>query len=308
MKVCHGSSGLTGRCGWSREASSHSKLKWANLNLPKLLLLISSCVFHGWRKDSRAVWLNSGSSSKNSTPRWLKVILPGRRVRPRPPGQCLKQCGKCWEDATAEGRKLRFLTVVDEFTRESKGVAVGRRMPAREVIRVLGGLFHPYGTPQYLRSDNGPEFIAWAIRSWLQEQGVQTHYIDPGSPWQNAYGESFNSKFRDEFLNLEVFYSLVEAEVLTEQWRCYYNQERPHSSLGTGPRRSLPPNGASGTARWGRCPHTPGIYGFLDYPVGGKKKRQSRQKKCPAYRYNHPQGVGLACRRRPRLDAANAIS
>ena len=135
-------------------------------------------------------------------------------------------------DATADGRRLRCLTLLDEFTRRSLTIEVNRRMPAKSVLEVLLLAFERYGTPAYLRSDNGPEFIAKLIRLALAERGVNTHYIDPGSPWQNAYGESFNDKFRSECLSLELFHSVAEAQVIVETWRIEYNTERPHSSLG----------------------------------------------------------------------------
>ena len=136
------------------------------------------------------------------------------------------------EDRTADGRKLRLLTVIDEFSRECLAIQVRRSFPAKAVLPVLKGLFAEHGRPEFLRSDNGPEFIATAIRDWLVEQGASTLYIDPGSPWQNAFGESFNGRFRDECLNLEVFVSVAEAAVIAEKWRVHYNEVRPHSSLG----------------------------------------------------------------------------
>jgi transposase InsO family protein len=135
------------------------------------------------------------------------------------------------EDATTNGRKLRILTVVDEFTRECRAIAVNRRFPARQVIAVLRELFARHGRPAYLRSDNGPEFIAQALRRWLSLRGTETLYIAPGSPWQNGHGESFNGKLRDECLNREVFVSVAEAQVTVEAYRRHYNTERPHSSL-----------------------------------------------------------------------------
>ena len=135
------------------------------------------------------------------------------------------------QDTTADGRKLKILTVVDEFTRESLAIGVERRMPAVVVLEVLGRIFEDRGGPRFLRSDNGPEFVARIVQSWLATRGSQAHYIDPGSPWQNAYGESFNDKLRDECLNMEVFYSLPEAKVVIGEWRRHYNDERPHSSL-----------------------------------------------------------------------------
>ena len=135
------------------------------------------------------------------------------------------------EDRTTDGRKLRFLTVIDEFSRECLAIEVRRSFPARQVLIVLKRLFAEHGAPEFLRSDNGPEFIADAIRAWLAEQGAKTLYIDPGSPWQNPFGESFNGRFRDECLNLELFISLAEANVIAANWRHDYNLVRPHSSL-----------------------------------------------------------------------------
>ena len=136
------------------------------------------------------------------------------------------------QDATADGRTLRCLTLIDEFTRRSLSLEVNRGMPSTKVLEALLFAFERYGMPVYLRSDNGPEFIAKIIRRALAERGVTTYYIDPGSPWQNAFGESFNDKFRGECLNLELFHSVAEAQVITEIWRIEYNTERPHSSLG----------------------------------------------------------------------------
>jgi len=136
------------------------------------------------------------------------------------------------EDSCVRGRKLRFLTVVDELTRESLTIEVRRSFPAKEVIAVLRGLFMEHGAPRYLRSDNGPEFIAQAIQQWLERAQVSTVYIEPGKPWQNGLCESFNGRLRDECLDMEVFYGLKDARVITQGWRRYYNAERPHGSLG----------------------------------------------------------------------------
>jgi putative transposase len=136
------------------------------------------------------------------------------------------------QDSTADGRKLKILTVIDEFTREALAIRIDRRMPALPVLKILSELIAAHGAPRFLRSDNGPEFIARIVQGWVRGRGVQTHYIDPGSPWQNAFGESFNDKVRHECLNMEVFYSLEEAQIVVEEWRRHYNEERPHSSLG----------------------------------------------------------------------------
>jgi putative transposase len=135
-------------------------------------------------------------------------------------------------DQTADGRRLKLLPIVDEFTREAHAILVDRSITAQDVVDLLKYLFSVHGEPEFIRSDNGPEFIAIAVRDWLRQSGVSTLYIEPGSPWENAYSESFNSRFRDELLNQELFTSLTEARVLVEQYRVAYNHLRPHSSLG----------------------------------------------------------------------------
>lgn len=135
-------------------------------------------------------------------------------------------------DRTASGTSLKWLSVVDEFTRECLCLKVARRMTSQDIIEVLRGLFVAHGVPQHLRSDNGPEFIATALREWLEKSAVGPLYIEPGSPWENGYAESFHSKLRDEFLGCEVFESVRDAAALGTAWRRQYNEVRPHSSLG----------------------------------------------------------------------------
>jgi len=134
-------------------------------------------------------------------------------------------------DFCEDGRALKLLTVVDELTRQSLAIEVDVRLCSRQVIAVLDRLASEYGRPEYLRSDNRPEFIAKQLKRYLEEHRSHTRYIDPGSPWQNAYGESFNGKLRDEFLNQEVFCGPAYARVLAAAWRRYYNTQRPHSAL-----------------------------------------------------------------------------
>jgi len=134
-------------------------------------------------------------------------------------------------DQSEDGRSLKMLTVLDEFTRESLTIEIGRSITAHDVIAVLDYLFLVRGIPRFIRSDNGPEFIAHAVKSWLQERGVETLYIEPGSPWENGYIESFNGRFRDEVLDRELFYSVKEAKVIVAAWRLEYNNHRPHSGL-----------------------------------------------------------------------------
>jgi len=136
---------------------------------------------------------------------------------------------------TSDGRAVRLLAVIDEYTRECLAIDVARRVSADDVLERLGRLFTLRGVPGHLRSDNGPEFTAKAVRQWLGKVGVTTLYIEPGSPWENGYVESFNGKLRDELLNAEIFDTLLEARVLVERWRQDYNRVRPHSSLGYRP-------------------------------------------------------------------------
>ena len=138
-------------------------------------------------------------------------------------------------DRTVDGRSLKMLTIIDEYTRECVAIDVQRRMGSIQVLERLADLFVERGAPSYIRSDNGSEFTAERIRFWLARLDVGTLFIEPGSPWENGYNESFNGKLRDEFLNGELFYTLAEAKVLIERWRREYNEFRPHSSLGYQP-------------------------------------------------------------------------
>lgn len=139
------------------------------------------------------------------------------------------------EARTHDGRKFRMLCLIDEYTREALAIRVKRRLNSMDVLETLADAMLCRGKPDYLRSDNGPEFIARALRGWVANVGTQTAYIEPGSPWENGYCESFNSKLRDELLNGEIFYTLREAEVLIEAWRRHYNTARPHSALDYRP-------------------------------------------------------------------------
>jgi len=136
---------------------------------------------------------------------------------------------------TSDNRKFRMLTIIDEYTRECLAIEVGRSLTRESVLERLTELFIQRGIPEHIRSDNGSEFTAKAVRQWLKALGVTTLYITPGSPWENGYNESFNGKLRDEVLNVEIFDTLLEAKVLIERWRQHYNHVRPHSSLGYKP-------------------------------------------------------------------------
>ena len=134
-----------------------------------------------------------------------------------------------------DGRKIRMLNVIDEFTHECLAIRVARKLKAVDVIDVLSDLFIVRGVPGHIRSDNGPEFVAKAVQAWITAVGAKTAYIAPGSPWENGYVESFNARMRDELLNGELFYSLREAQIIIENWRRHYNTKRPHASLGYRP-------------------------------------------------------------------------
>jgi transposase InsO family protein len=135
-------------------------------------------------------------------------------------------------DQLESGRQLKILPIVDNFTRKCLAMEVAHNITAKRVIEILEQLIAKYGPPAFLRSDNGPEFIARAVREWLKARGIATAFIEPGSPWENAYSESFNSRLRDELLDRELFTTLLEARTIIEQHRREYNEERPHSSLG----------------------------------------------------------------------------
>ena len=163
-----------------------------------------------------------------------------RRRRKKEPGEIWRKAeypNHVWsydlmEDRTVHGGKLRILNVLDEYTREYLWVRFERSMPAVKVVEVLEWLFITRGTPEYIRSDNGPEFVAKAVKDWLSANKVATIYIEPGSPWENAYIESFNGKFRDECLNANEFEGVADAQEIGNDWRREYNEYRPHSSLG----------------------------------------------------------------------------
>ena len=193
----------------------------------------------GWRvnhKRVQRIWRQEGLKVPQKQPKRGRLWLnDGSCIRLRP-----ERRNHVWAydfvfDRTHDGRVIKLLTVVDEYSRECLAIEVARRLTSRGVLRVLARLMLRHGLPEHIRSDNGPEFVAKAVRSWLARLQVGTLFIEPGSPWENGYIESFNGKLRDERLNGEIFYTLKEATVLIEIWRREYNQVRPHSSLGYQP-------------------------------------------------------------------------
>ena len=193
----------------------------------------------GWEvgKDRvQRIWRREGLKvPQKQKPRGRLWLNDGSCVRLRP-----ERANHVWSydfvsAVTHDGRTLRLLTLIDEYTRECLAIRVARRLSSQEVIDTLAEVMLVRGIPAYLRSDNGPEFVARELRHWLAKLGTGTLYIEPGSPWENGYGESFNGKLRDECLNGELFYSLKEAQIVIEQWRVEYNTRRPHSALGYRP-------------------------------------------------------------------------
>jgi len=193
----------------------------------------------GWQVNHKRVeriWRKEGLKVPKKQPKKGRLWLnDGSCIRLRP-----KYKDHVWSydfmtDRTANGRAFKILNIIDEYTRECLTILVARKIRNQEVIDILFNLFIFRGIPEHIRSDNGPEFTAKSIRRWLSRLGVKALFIEPGSPWENGYIESFNGKLRDELLNREIFTTLEEAKVLIEQWRREYNQVRPHSSLGYKP-------------------------------------------------------------------------
>ncbi len=187
-------------------------------------------------KRVERIWRSEGLKVPKKHPKRRRLWLnDGSCIRLRPQFKDHVWSYDFVTDRTSDGRAFRILTIIDEYTRECLAILVKRHITSQDVIDQLFELIIFRSIPEHIRSDNGPEFTAKAVRGWLNRLGVKTLFIEPGSPWENGYIESFNGKLRDELLNREVFYTLTEAKVLIEQWRREYNQVRPHSSLGYRP-------------------------------------------------------------------------
>ena len=187
-------------------------------------------------KRVERIWRREGLKVPQRQPKRGRLWFnDGSCVRLRP-----QYSGHVWSydfvmDRTHDGKAFRMLTVIDEYSRQCLAIHVQRKLKSDDVLAVLTELFQRHGPPDHIRSDNGAEFTSHAVRDWLWRIGVKTLYIEPGSPWENGYNESFNGKLRDELLNGEIFYTLKEAIILIERWRIHYNTVRPHSSLGYQP-------------------------------------------------------------------------
>ena len=193
----------------------------------------------GWQVNDKRVerlWRREGLKAPMKQPKKGRLWLnDGSCVRLQPEHRNHVWSYDFVHCRTDDGKAFRTLNVIDEYSRECLAIRVDRKLNSGDVIDVLSDLFIMCGVPSYIRSDNGPEFVAVAVQDWIKAVGAKTAYIEPGSPWENGYCESFNARFRDEFLNGEVFYSLKEAQILIEEWRKHYNTKRPHSALGYKP-------------------------------------------------------------------------
>ena len=228
-KVCDGDVRLT-------ERMIALAKRYGRYGYRRITALLQSEGFRVNHKKVQRIWRLEGLKVPQKQPKRKRLWLnDGSCVRLRP-----EYPNHVWSydfvaDRTNDGRSIRMLTVIDEYTRECLAIDVSRKLNALNVIDRLFELFIFKGTPRHIRSDNGSEFISKQLRRWLKVSGVQTLYIEPGSPWENGYIESFNGKLRDELLNREVFDTLFEAKVLVDGWKREYNTFRPHSSWGYRP-------------------------------------------------------------------------
>jgi putative transposase len=219
-----------------RERTIDLALEYGRYGYRRITALLNE---EGWNvnhKRIERIWRQEGLKVPQKQPKRGRLWLSdGSCIRLRP-----EYANHVWSydfvfDRTHDGRKLRMLTVIDEYTRRCLAIRVGRSLCSSDVIDCLADLMVEHGVPGHIRSDNGGEFTAKAVREWIARVGAKTLFIEPASPWENGYNESFNGKLRDELLNGEIFYTLQEAKVLIERWRWEYNHVRPHSSLGYRP-------------------------------------------------------------------------
>ena len=207
-------------------------LKWPRFGYRRITVLLRQ---EGWRVNVKRVhrlWKSEGLQIRKKTRNRRRLGNSANACHRRKPlGKNHVWSYDFISDRTEGGGRLRMLNVVDEFTRECLTIEVGRKFRGGDVVRTLAELFAIRGRPGYIRSDNGPEFASKAVRKWLKKSGVGTLFIEPGSPWENGYIESFNGKLRDECLNGELFLSLAEARYIVDRWRLDYNHHRPHSRL-----------------------------------------------------------------------------
>ena len=220
---------------------------------PRITAMLKQDGWHVNHKRIERIWRREGLQVPKKQPKRGRLWLnDGSCIRLRPERRDHVWAYDFVSGRTHAGRPFRMLTIVDEFSRECLAIDVARKLRSDDVLEQLAWLFATRGVPDHIRSDNGPEFTAGVVREWLGRVGVKTLFIEPGSPWENGYIESFNGKLRDELLNGEIFYSLREAKVLIERWRRHYNTRRPHSALGyrpPAPEATLPSAACSAALR-----------------------------------------------------------
>jgi putative transposase len=210
--------------------------KYGRYGYRRITALLKQKGFRLNHKRVERIWRQEGLKVPKRQPKRGRLWFnDGSCIRLRPAHRNHVWSYDFMADRTHDGRPIKILTVIDEYSRECLAIVAERSLKSDDVLDCLAELFVKHGPPEHIRSDNGPEFTAKVVRQWLSRLGVGTLFIEPGSPWENGYNESFNGKFRDELLNGELFFTLKEAKVLIEKWRLEYNTFRPHSSLNYHP-------------------------------------------------------------------------
>lgn len=240
------------------ERMTELALQYGRYGYRRIIALLRA---EGWdinHKRIERLWRQEGLKIPQRQPKRRRLWLnDGSCIRLRPQYQNHVWSYDFVQARTNDKRSFRLLTIIDEYTRECLAIDIGRRFTKEDVLDRLTSLFVCRGIPEHIRSDNGSEFTAKAVRSWLKRLKVTTLYIEPGSPWENGYIESFNGKLRDELLDREIFDTLFEAKVLVDRWRREYNHVRPHSSLGykpPAPEAVLPIDGNKSLLLFGSAP------------------------------------------------------
>lgn len=207
--------------------------KYGRYGYRRITALLRAEGWHVNHKRVERIWREEGLKVPQKQKKRKRLYLnDGSCIRLRPSWQNHVWSYDFVADRLSNGKKIRMLTVIDEYSRKCLAIRVGYKLKSDDVLETLSDLFVREGLPDYIRSDNGSEFKAETLQEWLGRLAVKTAYIEPGSPWENGYNESFNGRLRDECLNGELFYSLKEAQVIIEDWRDHYNHIRPHSALG----------------------------------------------------------------------------
>jgi putative transposase len=202
----------------------------------RITALLQAEGWHVNHKRVARIWRREGLKVPMKQPKRSRLWLnDGSCIRLRPSWKNHVWAYDFVHDRTKDGRSFRMLTIIDEYSRECLAIVTKRSLKSGDVLEALENLFIDRGMPDHIRSDNGSEFTAIVVREWLEKMEVKPTYIEPGSPWENGYNESFNGKLRDELLDREIFTTLYEAQVLIERWRVHYNRIRPHSALGYKP-------------------------------------------------------------------------